>query len=182
MPPKKMIVHGHDDFPEDTAIVKLLPAGHEMLSAVTLKSVYSTEAVRTLSPRRRACVFKSEKKLTYFPVYSQTNCVAECRVEYTVYYCNCSHFFYHDTGKQPAALYYLLDLVHTHLAYVRFNRPNFETCLFHKYQDCVLKLYTQYSSKVLKVNFTGCWRMGPPTVASRVYTAMGACGNYYIFQ
>lgn len=181
MPPKKTIVHGPDDFPEDVAIVKFLPAGREILTAVTPKSGYSTEAVRTLSPSRRGCVFESEKKLTYFPVYTQTNCIAECRIDHTVYYCNCSHFYYHDIGKQPATLYYLHDLVHTNLAYVRFNRPNFETCLFQKYQNCVLKLYTQYRSKVLKGNFTGWWRMGPPTVGSRVYTAMGACGNYYIF-
>jgi len=181
MSPKKGIVHEPDDFPEDMATLKFLPAGSEMLAAVTPTSGYSTKAVRTLSPRQRRCVFNSEMKLTYFPVYSQTNCVAECRINHTVNYCNCSHFYYHDTGKQPAALYYLLDLVHTHIAYVRFNRPNFETCLFHKYQNCVLKLYTQYSSKMPKGNFTGCWRMGPPTVGSRVYTAMGACGNYYIF-
>lgn len=176
-----MIVHGPDDFPEDTAIMKLLPAGRETLRAVTPTSGYCTEAVRTLSPRQRECVFESEKKLTYFPVYSETNCIQECCNDHTIYYCNCSHFYYHDRGKQPAAHYYLLDLVHPHLIYVRLNRPNFETCLYHKYQNCVLKLYTQYSSKVLKGNFTRCWRMGPPTVGSKVCTAMGAGGNYYIF-
>jgi len=158
MPPKKMIVHGPDDFPQDMAVVKSLPADREILMAVTPTSGYCTKAVRTLSPRQRECVFESEKKLNYFPVYSETNCIQECRIDLTAYYCNCSHFYYHHTGKQPAALYYLLDLVHPHLIYVRFNRPNFETCLFHKYQNCVLKLYTQYSSKVLKRNFTGCWR------------------------
>jgi hypothetical protein len=137
MPPKKMIVHGPDDFPEDTAIVNFLPAGREMLRAVTPTSGYCAEAVRTLSLRQRGCVFESEKKLTYFPVYSETNCIAECHMDHIVNYCNCSHFYYHDTGKQPAALYYLLDLVHPHLTYVRFNRPNFETCLFHKYQNYV---------------------------------------------
>jgi amiloride-sensitive sodium channel len=106
MPPKKMIVHEPDDFPEDVAVVKFLPAGHEMLRAVTPSSRYCTEAVRTtLSPRQRGCVFESEKKLTYFPVYSEANCIAECRIERTVNYCNCSHFYYHIKGKQPAALY-----------------------------------------------------------------------------
>jgi amiloride-sensitive sodium channel len=112
MPPTKMIVHGPDDFPEDISVMQSLPVGREMLKAVTPTSGYCTEAVRTLSPRQRKCVFESEKKLAYFPVYSVKNCVAECRIDHTINYCNCSHFYYHDTGKQPAALYYLLDLVH----------------------------------------------------------------------
>jgi Amiloride-sensitive sodium channel. len=135
MPPKKMVVHGPDDFPEDTAIVKFLPVGQEILRTAIPTSGYCTEETRILSPLQRECVFEYEKKLTYFPVYSENNCNAECHMEHTFNYCNCSHFYYHDTGKQPAALYYLLHLVHPHLAYVWFNRPNFEACLFHKYQN-----------------------------------------------
>jgi hypothetical protein len=40
-------------------------------------------------------------------------------------------------------VHYLLDLAHPHLADVRFNRPNFDARLFHKYQNCVIKLYIQ---------------------------------------
>lgn len=105
MPPKKMTVHGPDDFPEHTAIVKNLPVGREMLIAVKPTSGYCTEAVRALSSRQRKCVFQTEKKLNYFPLYNENNCVAECRMDYTVNYCNCSQFYYHDTGKQPAAIY-----------------------------------------------------------------------------
>jgi hypothetical protein len=130
MSPKKMIVHGPDDFPEDVAIMKFLPAGREMLIAVTPTSGFCTEAAHALSPTQRECVFISEKKLNYFPVYSVTNCVAECRTDHTVHYCNCSHFYYHDTRKQPAALYYLLDLVHPQFTCVRFNRPTLRHVFF----------------------------------------------------
>jgi hypothetical protein len=95
----QMLVHGSDDFPDDTAIEKALPVGRELLFRVTPTSGYCTQAVRKLPPSARQCVFESEMKLRYFPVYSEINCIAECRMNYTIRFCNCSHFYYHDTGK-----------------------------------------------------------------------------------
>lgn len=94
-----MLVHRSDDFPDDTAIEKALPVGRELLFRVTPTSAYCTEAVRQVAPSIRECVFESEGKLKYFPVYSEINCITECRMDYTIHYCNCSHFYYHDTGK-----------------------------------------------------------------------------------
>ncbi|XP_021937906.1 sodium channel protein Nach-like [Zootermopsis nevadensis] len=94
----RMLVHGSDDFPDDTATEKVLPVGRELLFRVTPTSGYCTEAVRQLDPSARKCVFESEMKLKYFPVYSEINCITECRMDYTIHYCNCSHFYYHNTG------------------------------------------------------------------------------------
>jgi amiloride-sensitive sodium channel len=94
-----MLVHGPDDFPDDTAIEKALPVGRELLQRITPTSGYCTDAVLQLSHRFRRCVFQSEKKLEHFPVYSEINCLVQCRMDYTFHYCNCSHFYYHLTGK-----------------------------------------------------------------------------------
>ncbi|KAJ9580041.1 hypothetical protein L9F63_004334, partial [Diploptera punctata] len=95
----RMLVHGADDFPDDTATEKILPVGRELLLRVTPTSGYCTDSVQDVSPEVRECVFESERKLHYFPIYSEINCIAECRMDYTIQFCNCSHFYYHDTGK-----------------------------------------------------------------------------------
>jgi hypothetical protein len=94
-----MLVHGSDDFPDDTAIEKALPVGRELLFRVTPTSGYCTEAVRQLAPSARNCVFETEMKLKHFPVYSEINCITECRMDFTIHHCNCSQIYYHDTGK-----------------------------------------------------------------------------------
>jgi hypothetical protein len=95
----QMLVHGSDDFPDETATEKVLPVGRELLFRVTPTSGYRTEAVRQVAPSSRQCVFESEMKLKYFPVYSEINWITECRMDYTIHHCKCSHFYYHDTGK-----------------------------------------------------------------------------------
>jgi hypothetical protein len=91
-------VHGSDDYPDDTTIEKVLPLGRELLLRVNPTSGHCTKAVRQVAPSIRQCVFESEMKLKYFPVYSEINCITECRMDYTIHYCNCSHFYYLDTG------------------------------------------------------------------------------------
>jgi hypothetical protein len=103
-----MLVHLSDDFPDDTAIEKVLPVDRELLLRVNPSSGYCTQAVRQLAPSFRQCVFPSEMKLKYFPVYSETNCITECRMDYTIHYCNCSHFYYLDTGETLMAVSRLL--------------------------------------------------------------------------
>ena len=94
-----MLVHGSDDFPDETAIEQVLPVGRELLLRVNPTSGYCTQAVRQLAPSVRQCVFQLEKTLKHFPVYSETNCLTECRMDYAIQYCNCSHFYYHNTGE-----------------------------------------------------------------------------------
>jgi Amiloride-sensitive sodium channel. len=107
-----MLVHGSEDFPDDTAIEKVLPEGRELLIRVNPTSGYCTRAVRQVAPSFRQCVFESEMKLKYFPVYSEINCITECRMDYTIHYCNCSHFYYHDIG---ATLRLLTTSISTHI-------------------------------------------------------------------
>jgi Amiloride-sensitive sodium channel. len=94
-----MLIHNPDDFPDDTATEKILPVGRELMLRITPTSGYCTDAVRDVSPSVRECVFESERKLSYFPMYSEINCIAECRMDYVIHHCKCSQFYYHDTGK-----------------------------------------------------------------------------------
>ena len=111
----QMLVHGSEDFPDETAVEKVLPVGRELLLRMNPTSGYCTQAVRQVAPSFRQCVFQSEMKLKYFPVYSETNCITECHMDSTIQYCNCSHFYYHDTGETLMAVSWLpTNSVNTH--------------------------------------------------------------------
>lgn len=55
--------------------------------------VKGTDDFKALSPEKRGCYYPHEKKLQYFPVYSEGNCMLECTWEIASAKCKCVPWF-----------------------------------------------------------------------------------------
>lgn len=83
---------------EESVHFKDMGNGGNALSAtgVEIKFNYllrTTPEFRALSPERRNCHFPNEKKLDFFPEYSEANCVLECAWKQAVEECKCAPWF-----------------------------------------------------------------------------------------
>ncbi|XP_047106103.1 sodium channel protein Nach-like [Schistocerca piceifrons] len=90
----RMLVHGPDDFPEESLLEKVLPPGHELLLRLSATLSYCTRAVQSVAPQVRGCVFPEERHLQLFSSYSAANCLAQCRADAIVRLCHCMPFYY----------------------------------------------------------------------------------------
>lgn len=43
-------------------------------------------------PKDRRCYFSSERKLKYYKIYNQQNCLNECLIDFTLETCGCVGF------------------------------------------------------------------------------------------
>ncbi|XP_049772934.1 sodium channel protein Nach-like [Schistocerca cancellata] len=94
----QMLVHGPDDFPEESLLEKVLPPGRELLLRLSATLSYCTRAVQSVAPQVRGCVFPEERHLQLFSSYSAANCLAQCRSDAIVRLCHCMPFYYSSAG------------------------------------------------------------------------------------
>ncbi|XP_049948189.1 sodium channel protein Nach-like [Schistocerca serialis cubense] len=90
----RMLVHGPDDFPEESLLEKVLPPGRELLLRLSATLSYCTRAVQSVAPQVRGCVFPEERHLQLFSSYSAANCLAQCRADAIARLCHCMPFYY----------------------------------------------------------------------------------------
>lgn len=55
--------------------------------------VKTTDEFRSLSPKKRNCLYPKEKHLDFFPEYSETSCVLECAWSRAARECGCVPWF-----------------------------------------------------------------------------------------
>ncbi|XP_063242547.1 sodium channel protein Nach-like [Bacillus rossius redtenbacheri] len=70
---------------------------------VSAAATYSTRRVRGLGVSQRQCLFQDERQLNMSSentnsTYSYNNCLIKCRLEHMARLCNCTPYFYPDTG------------------------------------------------------------------------------------
>ncbi|KAG8243350.1 hypothetical protein J6590_046398 [Homalodisca vitripennis] len=70
-----------------------LPTSGLTLMAIEPKVMDTSEGLRFYSPYKRHCFFPSERRLTYFSTYTQSNCELECLTNFTLRSCNCVEFY-----------------------------------------------------------------------------------------
>ncbi|KAG8260258.1 hypothetical protein J6590_101039 [Homalodisca vitripennis] len=70
-----------------------LPTSGLTLMAIEPKVMDTSEGLRFYSPYKRYCFFPSERRLTYFSTYTQSNCELECLTNFTLRSCNCVEFY-----------------------------------------------------------------------------------------
>jgi len=64
-----------------------------------VQSIYSSDAVKSLKPEQRKCLFYDEKPSGEAPVYTYNLCTNNCRRKLSLKLCECVPFFYPVRGK-----------------------------------------------------------------------------------
>lgn len=52
-----------------------------------------SDEMRKYPPRERGCYFQDERRLEYFYIYSENNCLFECITNSTIQMCECTAFY-----------------------------------------------------------------------------------------
>nr|CAD7403909.1 unnamed protein product [Timema cristinae] len=100
----QVLIHAPTDYPEISARGIILAPKKEAFLQVSAAATYSTSNVRLLSTSQRQCLFKDERHLNMSlentnSTYSYSNCLIKCRLEHMERLCNCTPYFYPDTGN-----------------------------------------------------------------------------------
>jgi acid-sensing ion channel, other len=71
--------------------------GHAVTLLISMKQTYTTDDARQLTIGQRKCIFPDEKRLKYYKddVYSFSQCMRQCRIERSHFFCSCVAPFYH---------------------------------------------------------------------------------------
>lgn len=83
--PAELPVHSHDAIPIEMNQENVL-----MIKPYTLSSDYN---LVNILPNKRNCLFKDEKPLQFFALYTYTNCILECESLRHISECGCVHFY-----------------------------------------------------------------------------------------
>ncbi|XP_062698800.1 pickpocket protein 28-like [Aedes albopictus] len=86
-----IILHSPADYPFMVNSV-VIPFEHVTQIAAKPLVVKTHPKLRKHPPEKRQCFFENERNLTYFRIYTQNNCLAECLTNYTLSRCGCVKF------------------------------------------------------------------------------------------
>ncbi|XP_068083945.1 pickpocket protein 28 [Anabrus simplex] len=70
-----------------------VPLDHEVLVITTPDLITTSSGLKDYSPHSRQCYFSYERRLKYFKLYTQENCLLECLTNYTLQICGCAGFY-----------------------------------------------------------------------------------------
>ncbi|VEN48136.1 unnamed protein product, partial [Callosobruchus maculatus] len=85
-------VHFPSVYPDVTQNYFAVPLGQLVSGLIIPEMIRTSEGVKRFHPKTRDCYFQSERPLQFFKVYSQTNCLMECKANYTLKICGCVGF------------------------------------------------------------------------------------------
>ncbi|KAG7308210.1 hypothetical protein JYU34_006880 [Plutella xylostella] len=89
----KIFLHNPADLPHSSVhSYAALPRQLSSL-ALTFHSLSTSHNLRKYHPEVRQCYFQNERFLRYFHIYTQNNCMLECRANYTFHRCRCVPFY-----------------------------------------------------------------------------------------
>lgn len=73
--------------------------GTESYIRILGTKLQSSDSVKSLIPEQRGCLFEDEMKMKYFPIYRDTNCGTECKINKILSLCKCVPFLFPATGE-----------------------------------------------------------------------------------
>ena len=76
------VVDGNDKYPLTSSSGLIARPGYETNMEVMSTQVYAENEIRNWGPEKRDCYFPDEFSLDMHKLYSQSNCLLECRVKY----------------------------------------------------------------------------------------------------
>lgn len=88
----KFILHSPDEMPRLSNFFRI-PMGKDIKVLIKPQMVTTSEKLRNFSPKRRQCVYETERKLRYFKTYTQHHCDMECASNFTYWRCGCVNFW-----------------------------------------------------------------------------------------
>ena len=88
----KLAIHSATDVPRFSKQFFRIPFQSEVLLAVNPNMVKTSHDLKHYKPKVRQCYFDGERKLSYFKVYTQSNCEYECLTKFTDKTCGCVRF------------------------------------------------------------------------------------------
>ncbi|CAH1959276.1 unnamed protein product [Acanthoscelides obtectus] len=88
----RVILHFPSCYPDVTENHFTVPLGQSVTGVIIPHMIKTSEGVKRFHPQTRDCYFQSERPLKYFKVYTQANCLLECKTNYTLDICGCVGF------------------------------------------------------------------------------------------
>ncbi|CAD6996199.1 unnamed protein product [Ceratitis capitata] len=97
----KVSLHSPDDVPQVSNQFVRIPMGKEVVIAVKPNMITTSSGIAEYPPQRRQCFLENERRLRFFKVYTQSNCVLECLTNLTLAKCGCVKFSMPRTLEMP---------------------------------------------------------------------------------
>lgn len=88
----KFILHSPDEMPRTSSNFFRIPMGKDVKVLIKPQMITTSEKLRNYNPKRRQCVYETERKLRYFKTYTQHHCDMECAANFTYWRCGCVKF------------------------------------------------------------------------------------------
>nr|XP_023021680.1 uncharacterized protein LOC111510056 [Leptinotarsa decemlineata] len=81
-----------------------LPLNGRVIGNIIPHMIKTSDGVKMFDASKRDCYFQSDKTLKYFKIYSQENCMLECKMNYTLQFCGCVEFYMPQIHGVPVCL------------------------------------------------------------------------------
>lgn len=88
----KFYLHSPDEMPRTSSHFFRIPMGKDVKVLIKPQMITTSEKLRNFDPKRRQCVYETERKLRYFKSYTQHHCDMECASNFTYWRCGCVKF------------------------------------------------------------------------------------------
>ncbi|VEN63057.1 unnamed protein product [Callosobruchus maculatus] len=97
-------VHFPSVYPDVKENFFAVPLGQWVTGVIIPEMISTSEGVKRFHTKTRDCYFQSERPLRFFKVYSQMNCLMECKANYTLRFCGCVGFHMPKAEGTPICL------------------------------------------------------------------------------
>lgn len=88
----RLFIHMPGEMQISQRYFQIYPSEATMIS-IKPKLVTTSRGLRSYTPEKRQCFFNSERQLTFYQIYTQKNCVAECFTFYMKAKFGCVPFY-----------------------------------------------------------------------------------------
>lgn len=89
----KILLHSPIESPKISNYGMLVSPGQETQIVITPALAHSSNNIRSVPKKLRACLFENENDLSYFRTYSRRNCEMECESRLYMQFCNCIMYY-----------------------------------------------------------------------------------------
>ncbi|RZB40383.1 ASC domain containing protein [Asbolus verrucosus] len=89
----RVMIHSPLDMPRLSKHYFRVPLDRAVVVAIQPNLIATSDSIKKYSSETRNCYTSTERRLKYFKVYSQSNCMLECQTNYTLNMCGCVNFF-----------------------------------------------------------------------------------------
>lgn len=96
----QILVHTSYEFPDTgTGVYVPYVQGSKLSLVVRPQFTISSDKIRALDIKTRGCMFPDERLLRIYHVYTESSCLAECRLDYILTMCKCQLYFFSMPGR-----------------------------------------------------------------------------------